>query len=215
MIRSVKRAPNHGFKIHCASAAEAEELRSQNWETALDGTSAIRPTYGVVVHRAPKHDIDPQNDTQEDMKARIEHANNGCFTVVRTALLRRRARNPQATTQSIVILLGSLEEANECILSGINIEHRHYAADRHTPQCQIKQCFNCQEYGHKAEVCTKKARCGKCAQEHETRKCKSDTTQCTHCKESHTAWHHACPARMREKERMEALRDRTPPLFVI
>jgi hypothetical protein len=216
LIRGVKKLPNQGLKIRCATNAEAEELGRLHWESALEGASVIKQTYGIVVHGVPKYDVDPLNDEQGKLKAQIESANNGSFKVIRVTPLRKRARNPNAPTQSIVIALEKPEDADECIISGINIEHRHYAADKHTPQCQIKQCFNCQAYGHKAEVCTKKACCGKCGQGHETRQCEDETTvHCVQCKGDHHAWHHECPARIREIERLDALRDELPPLFIL
>ena len=119
----------------------------------------------------------------------------------------KRPRNPNAPTQSIVISFKSAKEADDCIEMGIYIEHRYYAiAERYIPQSQIKQCFKCQAYGHKASVCTRKARCEKCAQEHETRECQSETMLCANCKGPHCTWLHECPVCQRKKEQGETLR---------
>ena len=49
--------------------------------------------------------------------------------------LRRRNRNPTATTHSIVIFTKCPKEADQCIQNGINIEHRHYLPEKYIPQC--------------------------------------------------------------------------------
>ena len=132
-------------------------------------------------------------------------------SVERVMPLRKRPRNPNAPTQSIVIFFKRPKDADDCIEMGMHIEHKHYAvAVRYTPQCQIKQCFKCQAYGHKASVCTRNARCGKCAQEHETRECQSETIQCANCKGSHHAWFHECSTRLQVKEQGETLRSHLP-----
>ena len=138
-----------------------------------------------VVHGVPKNDIDTESQTQEEIKKRLEYVNCESITVERVNPLRKRARNPNVTTQSIIIYTENPQEANDCITHGINIEHRHYSAEKYIPHCQIKQCFNCQGYGHKGDVCRKKPKCGKCAQEHETKQCKSESIQCANCDGAH------------------------------
>ena len=54
--------------------------------------------------------------------------------------------------------------------------------------------------------------CGKCAQEHETKNCQSETRKCALCKGPH-AWEHECPACDWESERMEAKKDVISPFY--
>lgn len=212
-IRGVRKVANNTLKIRCLTERDAELLRNMDWKSALNGATAIKPTYGLVVHGVPKHCIDFERDKQEELKAQIEDSNCGRIKVEKVIPLRRRARNPTATTQSIVILTECPNEADEGISGGINIEHRHYAAEKYMPQCQIKQCFNCQGYGHKANTCTKEARCGKCGKNHETKLCDNEALQCVHCMGAHAAWHYECPTRQHESERLEALRATLSPYF--
>ena len=212
-IRAARCTASHGVKIRCATEKDVKELRGLDWEQALEGAAVVKPLYGIVIHGVPKYDIDPGSDKQEDMKTQVENANNENITVKRVTLLRKRARNPAATTQSIVTPTECPEEADSCITDGINIEHRHYHAERYLPQCQIKQCFNCQAYWHRADTCTRQMRCGKCGQQHETRLCENETLQCIGCKGSHPAWHHECPICQRESQRVEALKNKLSSLF--
>jgi len=136
------------------------------------------------------------------MREFIPKTNNN-IDVQRVSSLMKKPWNPSAPTQSIVIFPSSAKEANAVLTDGIRLERmnevthlkegRTYDAERYNPQHQIKQCFKCQAYGHKAEACTRTTTCGRCADEHETRTCTAEFNKCTHCKGDHPAWHHECP----------------------
>ena len=212
-LRGIRKLSNHRFQIRCLVEKDAETLRNMNWEDAISGTTVIKRTYGIVMHGVPKYDVDFEKDDLKELKARIAKANDGRIQIDKIAPLRRRTRNPNATTQSIVIFTDHPEEADECIESGIIIEHRIHKAERYMRQGQIRQCFNCQGYGHEANVCKKKPRCGKCAENHATKECNREKLRCAHCSEEHAAWHRECPRRQRESAQKEAIREAMPPLY--
>jgi len=193
---------NQGIKIRCISNKEAEELQKLEWNKILEGTEVVEQWSKIILHGVSKQAIDFERDKPEEIIARIEDANHG-IKIGKVEPLTRRPRNPNAPTQSITISLKYHEEADECMENGMSIERRWFRPERYTPQCRLNQCFNCQGYGHKASVCTRKARCGKCAQEHDTRNCESEIMQCANCKDSHHAWHQECPNRQRRKEQIE------------
>jgi hypothetical protein len=212
-VRKVQKITNHGIKIRCATDKEAEEVRSMEWKTIIEGAKTIETTYRAVVHGVSKYDIDFEKDKPEEIIARIQNSNSEEITVERVEPLMKRPRNPNARTQSIIITFKYSKEADDCIKTGVHIENRHYAiVERYIPQSQIKQCFKCQAYGHKASVCTRKARCGKCAQEHETKDCQSEMVSCANCKDSHCAWSHECPVRQQKREQGETLRNQLSDL---
>src|SRR5208282_5597751 len=187
---------NQGIKIRCTTDKEAEELYNIEWRNLYEGTEVVEQWSKIVLHGVSKHAIDFERDKSEEIIARIEDANHG-IKIRKVEPLTKQPRNPNAPTQLIIISMKHSEEADECIMSGMSIERRWFRPERYTPQCRINQCFNCQGYGHKANVCTRKTRCGKCAQEHDTRECESETMQCANCKDSHHAWHQECPNRQR------------------
>jgi len=206
-IVKAEKGPNYGIKIRCASEMDAEKLRSMNWKNALEGASVIETLHGAVIHGVSKYDIDFEKDNLEETKTRIQFTNSEGTAIEKIAPLRKRARNANAPTQSVVIFFKRSKDVTNCIESGIHIGRRHYnIIERYLPQCQIKQCFKCQSYGHKASACTRKAKCGKCAQEHETKECQENTMQCANCKGSHCAWSHECPLRQQKKEEGETLK---------
>ena len=207
-IRRIQKTLNHGLKIRCATDKEAEELRSMNWEKIFEGMNTIEILHSVVIHGVSKYDINFEKDTSEEIIARIKDTTSKETTAKKIEPLMKNPRNPNAPTQSVIISFKCSKEAEDCIHKGIHIEDRHYAiTERYMPQSQIKQCFNCQAYGHKAMVCTKPARCGRCAGPHKTKECQSETIKCVNCKDSHCAWFRECPVRQRKREQGELLRN--------
>ena len=185
-----------------------------DWERALEGANLVETLYRVVIHGVSKYDIDFDKDKPEEIIARIQGGDSEKITIKRVEPLMKRLRNPNAPTQSIVASLNCPKEADSCIETGIRMENRCYSiAERYIPQCQIKQCFKCQGYGHKASVCTRKVRCGKCVQEHETRECQSETMQCANCKGPHCAWSHECPVCQQKREQGETLRNQLSDFY--
>ena len=204
----------HLLKIKCRSTMDAASIKDLEWEKLLAGAKLTTPTYGVVIHGAPKYIIDVRNDNIDEIKETIELVNEVKVEHVRP--LMRKPRNPQAPTESIVIFTKDAEEANRCINEGLLLGGRNFLAERYAPQYQIKQCFRCQTYGHRAETCTREARCGKCTKNHETRECNTNikTATCVQCQGPHQAWHHSCPRRQKEVERLEIYRATLPTHFL-
>src|SRR5436305_1531083 len=125
--------------------------------------SIVKFMYDVVVHEVSKSDINSTD--QSDVKAALETNNN--IKINRVTSIIKKLRNSEASTQSIIIFTENRKKGNDLICEELRVEDRYYAAKRYASQCQIKQCFKCQEYEHKAKMCTKKSRCEKCAQKHE------------------------------------------------
>ena len=206
-IQSTRKLAKHVVRIRCHTESDAKQIREVNWKELLEGTTVMNTEYGIVMHGVPKHLM----SNIEEFKTNMECANH--IKVRRVSPLRRNARNPDAPTQSIVIFMESPEEANKCIDDAVIIAARLHEAQRYIPQCQIKQCFNCQAYGHKADTCKKKTVCGKCAEEHETRKCTSEEMKCANCKNAHAAWSHECSKRKEISQKMETRRAEIPTSF--
>lgn len=211
-IRSVRKT-NQNITIRCANENEAKALREVDWKTAFPGTEVAKQLYGIVVHGVPKYDVDFEKDNMEEVKIRIAAQNT--IHIDKITPLRRRAKNPNASTQSIIIYTEKPEDADGCIEAGVAIEYRNHRAERYMPQHRITQCYNCQGYGHRATECKKPTRCGKCAKEHSTKDCQNPEGRhtCVHCSGDHTAWNPECPRRQREATQKEASREATPPFY--
>jgi hypothetical protein len=217
MICAARKTTKQTLKIRGRTSEDIEALKKLDWSKYAPGTAPIEPQYGIVVHGASKLDV-PLNlathVTEEHVNREIEMTNLKRFAIKKITPLRKYAKNPEAPTQSIVLQLSSPEEADECIMNGIIIGKRLHHVEKYMPQYQIKQCFNCYSYGHRASECSKRRVCGKCSKEdHETKDCQSTTLKCTHCEVEHAAWHSTCLTRKHEIEKLEEQRSRQSPYF--
>src|SRR5436305_3576675 len=144
--------------------------------------STVKSMYDVIVHEMSKSDINSTD--QSDVKVAFEINNN--IKINHVTSLIKKLRNSKASIQSIIIFTENSKEGNDLICEELCVEDKYYAVKRYASQCQIKQCFKCQEYEYKAKMCTKKPRCEKCAQKHETRQCDKRKIKCAHCEDFHT-----------------------------
>jgi hypothetical protein len=212
-LLSAKRTSAKTLKLYLNTPDDAAALRRLNWTEVLNGAKLQKQSYGIVVHGVSKSDFDPSN--AKDAKEVLESSNDQVpINVLRVAPLMRKARNESAPTQSIVFFLEDPSHASHLTNSGVRIGRRFHYCEKYVPQAQISQCYNCQGFGHKAATCTKRPKCGKCSEGHDTRECTSNDTKCANCgSESHHAWHHECPQRGKELERLKIIKASIPPTF--
>ena len=88
--------------------------------------------------------------------------------------------------------------ANEVISQGLQYRGRFCACQVLDSKFLVR-CGNCQMYGHCAHVCAGPLRCGKCTEEHPTKRCPSSLTKCALCDQPHRSGSPRCLAK---KERM-------------
>jgi hypothetical protein len=208
-IKEISKTAKYVVKIVCNTEDEATHLRKFPWEKMVAGTKQLKPTYGIVVHGAPKQDIDLNK--QQEVIDIINFHNQ--VNPSRIIPLIKTPKNPDAPTQSIVIFFENPEQANKCIEDGVRLNYRRFPAERYIPKSQITQCFKCQGYGHKSIVCTREEKCGKCGQSHNTKACTSEVQKCVHCEGAHPAWHPECPRRQHEKSRISTASKSVPITF--
>jgi hypothetical protein len=222
-IKRVEKISKNILKLHCATEEDAEVIRGLEWGAILNGAAISKKPRGVVMHGVSKRHINFETQSQDEIRAKINEEND--IKVLHAMPLMKKAKNPDAPTQSIVILMEDPNEANHCIDNGVDfridngveIKKRNYHAERYVPECQVRQCYNCQGFGHTAFVCTKAPKCRRCAGDHESRKCNKDPKEpplCINCGGPHNAGNHReCPRGQKERERQALRRDMTPTSF--
>ena len=198
------------IRFTCDTQEEAQRLREIDWTVAYAGLTARKPKYGIVIHGLATSEIAP-NDITEQLIKEIEAQNDDKqLKIVNLRTLRPTEKlDPAANSNSFVIQTHDARAANKCLRQGIHINYHQYPTEKHTPQYQITQCFNCQEYGHRAAQCLGKLTCAKCSHGHKTKECPNDidtVTKCANCGEDHAAWSHECEHRIAESERLDELR---------
>ena len=76
---------------------------------------------------------------------------------------------------------------------------------------RIRQCHNCQKYGHIGSTCSNDTKCVFCAEKYHSRDCqrKKDATlserKCANCGGAHNGWSKRCPDFIIKIERVQAL----------
>jgi hypothetical protein len=197
------------IQIFTSTTAEATQLKeNQGWLKGLgEHAELMVPTYGVIVHGISTNSINTKDQT-----ATIQQMLADNYTVIPSAeityvgWLTKEATLKQAS--SIVVEFADPEMANAIIYAGMVWEGQVHQCQLYDRACRVKQCFRCYNYGHIGTQCNVSQACGYCAEQHETRHCQQKgaegfTPQCAVCKDAHTAWSNACPARKKEMERVE------------
>jgi hypothetical protein len=118
-IRAVKKVSPHIIKIQCNTEVDVAALQQLKWELIFEGATQVKKSYGVVLHRVPKKNLDLADQTQA--KHELEGSNT-LKSISRVTLLMRKPRNSTAPTHSIVIFLDNAKEADRCISEGIVIQ---------------------------------------------------------------------------------------------
>jgi hypothetical protein len=118
------------------------------------------------------------------------------------------ARAPVAKRSAIVVEFTKPQHANQAIEMGTIWNSTMLNAELYDRSARVRQCFNCQQYGHVGSTCSNQERCGHCAGSHQTRDCTTESQgcrKCVNCGSAHASWSQACEYRQREVERIGQL----------
>ncbi|KAI0994330.1 hypothetical protein K3495_g13852 [Podosphaera aphanis] len=119
-----------------------------------------------------------------------------------------KAKSSGKTRGTLIVSLPTEALQKEVVRNGIVIDSILYAAQLWSPRAQIKQCFNCSQWGHTQAACGKAARCGECAGDHQSRDCPIKWISCCHCGKSHPSWHKsACQTHSVYRKNVERVRE--------
>lgn len=89
---------------------------------------------------------------------------------------------------SIIVSLPTEALQAEVVRNGLVLDSMLFSAHLWSPKGHVKQCFNCNQWGHTQALCRKEARCGECAGSHQTKDCPKKGVSCCNCGKSHRAW---------------------------
>ena len=87
----------------------------------------------------------------------------------------------------------------------------------------VRQCYNCQGFGHVANLCNKRAKCVRCCENHKLTDClNTETLKCANCNDTHPASYRQCTSykqattahynRLQAKTNTTAQRNSIPPI---
>lgn len=209
---SANQLKSGDLSIRTATNSEMQTLRqfTDDWVPRLgSGTSVRTPTYGVVVHGIRTSTMDIEKF--EEVRDAILHENRAFLPTAEIKYIGWLTRQPpNKTMSSIIIEFTKPEDANRIIDEDLVWQAELCPAERYERQCRLKQCFQCQKYGHIGTQCKAAKTCGYCAQEHSSWECPTKTNleatrKCAVCHGAHEAWSRECPTRKEEVAKIQAI----------
>jgi hypothetical protein len=111
----------------------------------------------------------------------------------------------------LTIELDSPITANKILTQGVNWNAVTYPAARFCREGRIRQCAKCQRFGHVQSHCPFPHRCGRCAKDHSTRECPSNSdpsvpTTCANCGlQGHRPTNEVCEIRRQAVQRSKEI----------
>lgn len=210
-VMSSNQLKSGDLSIRTTGSSEAQTLRTQaeDWVHRVGAGATVRsPTYGVLAHGIRTSTMDM--DRFEEVRKNILNDNRPFIPRADIQYIGWLTRKtPTKSASSVIIEFATPEDANKIIDEGLVWQGELFQCGRYERQCRLKQCFNCQKYGHIGTQCKTTTACGYCAQEHSSRDCPSknertESRKCAVCHGKHEAWSQQCPARKDELARAKA-----------
>ncbi|OJJ68067.1 hypothetical protein ASPBRDRAFT_68298 [Aspergillus brasiliensis CBS 101740] len=154
------------------SAAEAEAARNHPaWASKLWKGATIRtPTWGVVVHGVQVKSVDLTRPEGVIKALLTDNAFRwGDAQISHVGWLASGLQGPTGRKSSaLVVEFASPITANAAIEYGVLWDSEILQAVKYDRLMRIRQCYNCQKYGHIGSACPNKAICVHCAEHHQT-----------------------------------------------
>jgi hypothetical protein len=224
-IEEIAKLRRGVVRLRATTKEGAKSIREGQikWEEAYSGVKIYKPKYGIVVHRVPTWAIDlkPGYENTSDYVEAIEEwqkenasRNNITISGIKPLARKPKIENGHKRFQSIIIFTEHADAADRCITNNFLIGSQSFPVEKYAPHLRVTQCFKCYGFGHTASNCNNKEQCGKCAHDHSTAECTSDSEyKCVNCQGSHAAWHFECPARNTAGEKVQENREGQSPFF--
>jgi len=93
----------------------------------------------------------------------------------------------------IKVSFKSREKLQKAIQEKIKLGDQRYIVEEYKRKSRVIKCNKCQGWGHVHRYCSKPAKCGKCAGNHETNSCRiTSGFKCAHCGKDHQAGSNEC-----------------------
>jgi hypothetical protein len=209
------------------SAKEAEILRThRDWACRLHKKAEVLlPTWGIIINDVDVRSLGVNSPDTEELR-RVQDA---VISKLVAANLQdwgedveikklNWLRSPVEKSGLLVAEFSSPVAANTAIDRGVLWDGNCLSAVLYDRATCVRQCRNCQKWGHIATTCptNTKPTCVYCAGEHLSRSCsqKACSTlnkfKCANCGGAHAAWATECPEREKEVEKMNEMSRYSP-----
>jgi hypothetical protein len=140
-------------------------------------------TVGVVKY---VYDDIPQADMENDI------LHNYAGKIKKCEFLKRRS--DKSFNGMIKLEFNSRDALLQVVEDRIKFCNQRYIVEEFKKKGRVIKCSKCQGWGHIHRYCKKSSKCGKCAENHETRTCSITAGfKCAHCGKGHMAGSFECP----------------------
>ncbi|OKP12961.1 hypothetical protein PENSUB_1343 [Penicillium subrubescens] len=180
------------FTMRNAKEAEIMRIHREKWAKGLCKKAFVyMPTWGVVVHDVNVRSPGINRASEEIPQDRV----------IKDLSLRTAITGAKQTCEM---------PANVAIDKGVLWDCDSLKAILYDRAARVRQCFNCQQYGHIGSTCANTVKCVYCAEGYQSRDCprKDSSTlesKCANCEGAHAAWSTECEARRQEVDKVAEL----------
>jgi hypothetical protein len=204
ILQAVKPVIKGAYAVRTLRSGDVDVLvpNQQDKDTAVnqaetEGFKIIRQDYPVEVAGGPL-DLHIEGGKAADNSALKRDIATATGKIVPGVMLTRirwlhdtkerdNRRKAGKNRGTIIVCLPTEAMQREVVKKGIAIRALHYEARLYSHGNQVKQCFNCNQWGHTQAACGKQARCGECAGSHQTKDCSRQRVSCCNCGRAHRA----------------------------
>jgi hypothetical protein len=74
-IHGINKLSNNEYRLHCESKEDPQLLSKMDWNLVFNGVRIKKRKYGLVIHRVPKKDLDPNTEDEIILRDEIEEEN--------------------------------------------------------------------------------------------------------------------------------------------
>lgn len=217
-VTAAKQLKSGDIIVYTSTIEGVEALKGKREWLSVLGTKAevLEETYGVLVHGVPVNRVNVNNQAQVIEQIKME---NSCIIKGMDIkfvgwLSPKTIQNKKAS--SLIVEFTKPEHANMAIDEGLIIEAAMQQCEYYDRGCKLKQCFNCQQYGHIGSQCTAAQVCSYCAEAHNAKECEKRAVnppaepKCAVCDGKHTSWSNACKKRQEEQMKIKRALENRP-----
>ncbi|CAG8126494.1 unnamed protein product [Penicillium nalgiovense] len=207
------------ISLSLRTAKEAEIMRCHrtHWVKHLWKGSEVRlPSWGVVIHDVNVRSLGINTaaglgERKQAVMKQLLTENLFNWGEAEITQLSWLVLPEGKKSGSLIVEFASPHHANKAIDTGTLWDSEVLTTVLYDRAARIRQCHNCQKYGHIGNTCSNETKCVFCAEKHHSRDCqrKKDATlserKCANCGGAHNGWSKRCPDFIREIERVQAL----------
>ena len=185
-------------------------IDSADWSQKLEKALVCWqvPTYKVKMHSMEINSLKFKNRKEKaaiiKQLAEANRATSEVKPIIRD--IRWSQYSLPRVAASLIVELLDPEQATRALDRGLCWQKKRHGCERED-NCRIDRCTRCQGYGHLWRKCSAPYRCGRCAEQHGTRTCKSNTVKCASCGSGHRASKRNCPNRAKARRSLGFLKE--------